>query len=273
MRPRIIAALRTIAVIAVVGFFGLWLANVGSAVVWQEPAEIPPAGNLPGFIWSRSSAGDPQPGAHFNIAGSGRIGADFSVSGMAQFGSALLDLGNVSGGQNLIYGVAKRSAMNEGDALLLLQTAADTGLVSDRLRVDRGGNLSVDGDLRVRGCAGPVVVASTQETSGGNLGGYKGANGRCNAAVSGSHLCSVEETLRSISCGALDDASTSGKLSASSFWIAAGPPGYVANANDCSGWTSADATQLGPFWRYNAATGGVGFLSSCNVTKVIGCCL
>ncbi|MBI4434828.1 hypothetical protein HY635_03400 [Candidatus Uhrbacteria bacterium] len=63
----------------------------------------------------------------------GRIGSDLSAAG----------------GQNLFYGIAKVAGMDPVlDALLLLQTKADDGTITDRIKVTRDGNLTASGKVR-----------------------------------------------------------------------------------------------------------------------------
>ena len=112
------------------------------AAEWREPTTLPPAGNPAGFVWTQDQGASPQLGGEFNIEGGGSMGGPLKVVGMSVFGNARLDLGADAGDQNVIYGVAQRSLMHSADALLLLQTADDAGVVTDRLRVDRDGNLS-----------------------------------------------------------------------------------------------------------------------------------
>lgn len=264
-------AVRTTIGIAALGVISASLFGVAVAAEWTEPIAPPPAGNPPGFVWSRAPSEAPQTGGQFHIAGSGKLGGLIEALAGAVLGSPALDLGAAGGGQNILYGVAKRSGMHADDALLLLQTADDATppAMRDRLRLDRDGNVSVSGDLAAGACAGPIVRGVTPDATTGAAGGYTGANARCAAAFPESHLCSVEEVLRSVSCGAFGRPGVS--VGAGSFWIAAGPPGFTAPANDCSGWTSDLGSQFGPFW-FSDATGGRGFLSPCGISYPLSCC-
>lgn len=55
-------------------------------------------------------------------------------------------------------------------------------------------------------------------------------------------------------------------------WIANGPPGYTAPANDCSGWTSSDGNKYGAIWQFNSDGGGSGYLTTCNQPLPLACC-
>jgi hypothetical protein len=196
----------------------------------------------------------------------------FEALGRTVFGGPALDLGVGDAFQAALLGVAKYSKMHAGDRLLVLTTADEAGnFMHNRLDLDRDGNLTVSGNIRAERCAGPVFVDLVDAHSG-SMGGYKGANNTCAAGHPGSHLCTVEEVLRSVSasCGAFV-AAGGGLANGTRFWIATGPPGFTAPANDCRGWTSAAAGELGAFWEYDA-NGGRGLLSSCDIAYQLGCC-
>jgi hypothetical protein len=61
-------------------------------------------------------------------------------------------------------------------------------------------------------------------------------------------------------------------ISGNTSWIVEGPPGYLANANDCKGFTSDSTTVLGAFWQYNSTGGGMGWLVNCETQKPLACC-
>lgn len=272
--------LRIAAGSAVLSMAGLWVAN-GALAAWQEPQQQPPVGNPPGFVWTQDPLGVAQTGGQFNIAGSGKIAGMFTALGMSQFGNLFLAL---AGSQNLIYGVARHESVAPGASLLLLQTMTADG-ARDRLRVNRDGDLTVSGavtgtrlcigaDCRTEwpggeACSGSVFVGRTDTQVDGQRGGYAGVNAECNAKYAGSHLCTVDEVLESVNCGAF---TRLGTAVGTKFWVSGGPPGFTASANDCHGWASAGADELGRFWEYTA-TGGAGWLSSCNITAYrLGCC-
>jgi len=163
-------------------------------------------------------------------------------------------------------------------------------LTSDELRFWRGNNrmyLTADGDLWVGrhgwfegdldagGCFGPVYVGQTAATYTGNLNGaanvgYDDANALCAAAFAGSHICTTQEILETIKCNRAS-LPTSGQA-----WVSNGPPGYTARANDCTGWTSTSpsggATVYGAIWAFDA-NGGVGWVTTCNMSLKFACCL
>lgn len=133
-------------------------------------------------------------------------------------------------------------------------------------------DINTTGNLYVTGCRLATYVGLTNTSYTGSLSyggnsGYVAANAICNASYPGSHLCFTEEILESIRCGkkaAFTDGATA--------WIANGPPGYTANANDCIGWTSNSNSVLGAFWLFNTTRGGEGWLVNCAQTKKLACC-
>ncbi len=115
------------------------------------------------------------------------------------------------------------------------------------------------------GGGGGVLQGKTASTYNGNIGGYLAVNAICNAEFSGSHLCQTDEILNTINSGNISGFSDTA-------WITEGPPGYMANANDCIGFTDSSPTSLGSFWEFLATNGGRGWLVNCSVTKPIACC-
>lgn len=97
------------------------------------------------------------------------------------------------------------------------------------------------------------------------LRGYQAANTICSAFWTGSHFCKTEEIMTIIE-----------KQNISYFsgtaWLANGPPGYTAPANDCSGWTSSDGNRYGAIWQFNSDGGGSGYLTTCNQPLPLACC-
>lgn len=116
---------------------------------------------------------------------------------------------------------------------------------------------------------GPIVGFTASTYSGniayGSLIGYAAAHAICDAEFSGSHFCLKSEILKSI---ANDNYSFNGTA-----WFSNGPPGYLANANDCLGWTSDSGTYLGPFWNWGTnSQAGAGWLTNCAQFKSLMCC-
>ena len=137
------------------------------------------------------------------------------------------------------------------------------------------GNLEVTGDLVVNGASiknstfgsivGYTVSSYDGNISNGSLNGYVAANEICNSEYSGSHFCLKSEVLKTISNGNYNFSGTA--------WFQNGPPGYTANADDCSGWTTNDNSYLGPFWNWDAnSQAGKGALTNCAQTKQLMCC-
>lgn len=128
-------------------------------------------------------------------------------------------------------------------------------------------NINISGAVKAAGCVGATYVAFSAVVPNGDRGatGYRGADALCNAASAGSHVCRVEEVLESIRCGVT--------LPGASGWINGGPPGYTAEAKDCNGWKSSQATDYGRVWTFNNTSGGAGSMTSCS-TGVLpyACC-
>lgn len=264
--------IRTIIGVTTLLVFGSWVLHA-QAVEWVEPTAIPPSANPPGFVWTRSPSDPAQVGGQFNVAGAGRVGGLFESLGGAVFGSATLDLGSGAGGQNALYGSAKYSGLHANDALLLLQTASDANppVLTDRLRVNRDGDLVASGDFTVQGCFGPVFLGRTTAGFQGNVGGspgYISANSRCNGTFDGSHVCTTAEVLNSINCGAI----ASVGLAETDMWIANLAPSLPTPTNDCVGWTTASSDWWGIKWRFNEDTGGGAFAERCSTSLSFACC-
>jgi hypothetical protein len=98
-----------------------------------------------------------------------------------------------------------------------------------------------------------------------SLRGYQAANAICNAFWSGSHFCKTEEIMTIIEKQNINYFSGTA-------WLANGPPGYTAPANDCSGWTSSDGNRYGAIWQFNSDGGGSGYLTTCNQPLPLACC-
>jgi len=114
-----------------------------------------------------------------------------------------------------------------------------------------------------------TIVGFTASSYDGDISsgpdiGYVAANKICDAEYGGSYFCTVHEILYTLRINwSFSD----------TYWIANGPPGYTANADDCQGWTSNDNTFLGPFWNFDGnAQGGYGRLTNCAQLKKLACC-
>lgn len=101
----------------------------------------------------------------------------------------------------------------------------------------------------------------------GSLVGYQAANDLCNLSFSNSTFCRSVDVMAYIAYNSLPASIFTGTA-----WMANGPPGYTANANDCLGFTSAVNTYYGAFWEFNVNGGGMGWLVNCASTKPLACC-
>ncbi len=109
----------------------------------------------------------------------------------------------------------------------------------------------------------------------GSVGGYKGANTKCQ---NNTHVCTVEEMLQTVNCQSdlpaysstfSDPANAQQQIYA---WISKGSSGYTLSAsNDCKGWNSDRDTIQGAVWAFNSK-GGYSGLSKCNVDFPFACC-
>ncbi len=130
-------------------------------------------------------------------------------------------------------------------------------------------NATIDARAGSGGGFNPIV-GFTPLTYDGNIIngtdiGYVAANNICAAEYTDSHFCLKSEVLATIANGNYSFSGTA--------WFQNGPPGYTANADDCSGWTSNDNTYLGPFWNwdYNVQAGKA-VLTNCAQFKPLMCC-
>jgi hypothetical protein len=101
--------------------------------------------------------------------------------------------------------------------------------------------------------------------------GYDAADDLCPA---GSKVCTVDEMLNSIKCPA-DATHPALNTLTGRAWVNAGPPGFLANMNDCSGW-STDTFVNGNFnygrvWLFDTK-GGLGTGFACNELARFACC-
>ena len=108
-------------------------------------------------------------------------------------------------------------------------------------------------------------IKTTGNISNGSLVGYAAGTAICNSEISGSHMCTMDEVL---------EAQNNNEYSnfTATFRVSEGAPGYLANANDCSGWKDATTSSLGAIWVGNNINGGSGALVSCSAERAIGCC-
>lgn len=202
------------------------------------------------------------------MSGSLTAAGSLYPSGSVNGGNANYNLGSTTTGQNVLYGIARYDYMHPtGDHLLKLQTYL-SGVYTDRFTVNR------EGDVTSSGCFGPTLAGLTPITYRAGTTpvlSYYGADNTCNAAYAGSHVCTAEEILRSISCSQAGDPVRS--LGGEIAWINGGPPGFTSNANDCIGWTSNASSAYGRYWSFNDTTGGYGTMTSCNAPGLkFACC-
>jgi hypothetical protein len=244
-----------------------------TAATYVPPTANPPGGNVPITIWNRMDSVGTQSVAAIDIDGGGPAEVSGVPTGKAigvAVGTSALNLGPTTSGQNIYFGGAAYDQMHAGDTLMLLQTYK-SGAWTDRLRVDRDGNVSASG------CFGAKFVGVTATAYTGALNGtgsgYYDANAKCSATFGTSaHVCSSAEMIESLKCAIAGSPIKSVGFNGVDAWTQDGPPGYTAPANDCMGWQSDAGTSLGRMWRFNAVTGGQGFLTTCNQSIKFACC-
>lgn len=131
----------------------------------------------------------------------------------------------------------------------------------------------------VTGVVGMFIGQSSKGFGDSGVGtGYSNINQLCSGSTApnfdGSHVCSSMEMMNSYNHGnaqaIINSYSTSPTL-----WINNGPPGYVANSNDCLGWTVTDKgtdpqnPNYGTMWVFASKAGG---LAPCSVGRKFACC-
>lgn len=144
-------------------------------------------------------------------------------------------------------------------------------------------DLEVQGSIGLNGTAitdwsdisgSTTFIATTTATFDGvvttsTLTGYVAANNVCASEFTDSHLCTDGEIMSYIANGG---DITGWGADVSTAWYAEVAPGYLANANDCAGFTNNSNTYLGAFYIFNATTGGRGALVNCSNSKSLICC-
>ncbi len=113
---------------------------------------------------------------------------------------------------------------------------------------------------------GTTTATSSGSFKSGGLVGYQAGNRICSLQYANSHICTVPELVSTI-------ARNVNEFQGYNFaWASMGAPGFTANANDCSGWTSNNNGYLGSWWQFSVTGGGQGFLTNCAVVQPIACC-
>lgn len=115
-----------------------------------------------------------------------------------------------------------------------------------------------------------VFVGVTSSSYNGSRGGYAAANNLCSGGsgvLSGSHICSPEEIIRSYSVTPAISFPSSGD-----FWINNGPPAYIENiSNDCNGWQKDTTTIFGSLWAFGTGL-NYSAIKPCSQSLPFACC-
>lgn len=109
--------------------------------------------------------------------------------------------------------------------------------------------------------------------SDGSAGGYSGANALCDLAVTGSHVCTVDEMANTIR----NNPTAFDLYVGEQVWINNGPPGHSDTlSNDCKGWIFDSSYESG-YGRYGSvlnihATETQFLIQFCNQLIPFACC-
>jgi hypothetical protein len=148
---------------------------------------------------------------------------------------------------------------NSNDVLL----ASD--LNNDFAALDRKARFVGSTDAGVSYSVGFTTYCGSTTQTTPSLGGYVLTKAACQSACGGSgsaHLCSTEETLRSVEVG----------LSVPSGWVQQGDP--IASGSyqiqDCEGFQTAQAASYGAYWA--ALPAGEMSISPCSTAMSALCC-
>ena len=141
-----------------------------------------------------------------------------------------------------------------------LHASSTTGISTIGHTLSISGNLCLGGVCKGAWPAGGVYVGRTA-SFGANQGGYGIADSRCNAAFSGSHVCSNEEMFNSMRTGVT-------LPSRINVWVNSGPN---ALSNDCVGWTSNNYLMRGAYWAL-AGSSSIGYTLDCSQSLPFACC-
>ena len=131
-------------------------------------------------------------------------------------------------------------------------------------------NATIDQQINDSNITWGEIVGFTDGTYNGNLSsgsleGYAAGHKICNEEFEGSHHCLEVEVMKTNINDLL--------IYTGNFWVSKGAPGYLAEANDCSGWRSDDGAKLGPFWNFDGNNWiGYGVLTNCASNKKLACC-
>ena len=121
-----------------------------------------------------------------------------------------------------------------------------------------------------------VSATSNGVTAHDSFTGYQAANDLCDTAVSGSHVCTMDEMANTIA--RTSDLTTLSGWTAggtTQVWVNSGAAKYApaaTPANDCVGWTDASTDAFGNFWKLNSSGGGRGGVGYCETIKAFACC-
>src|SRR3990167_8146896 len=129
------------------------------------------------------------------------------------------------------------------------------------------GNVTADffiGNGTIGTIAGFTQTQYRGNITNGSAYGYTAANQICNNDIPGSHFCYEVEILNTIRLN---------RTYTGTYWMIKGAPGYTAEANDCSGFTTNSTTSLGAFWNWDSdGDAGQGKLTNCGQLKNLTCC-
>jgi hypothetical protein len=272
--------------------------DVTGAAILQDTLSLTGAANLNGGINADNGAftvedatGNVHTSGDLDVSGKTQVGGTFDVTGKTILSNDLdvqgkTVLGDGTGDDSLIINTGTGTTTITGDTAINgnLHVAGNTTL--DNINIQgvtlSQGNAEFTGTVTAAAFIGDgsgltnvrtAFVGLTTATTNGNIAysgskGYEAANKICDNEIEGSHMCQTDEILTTIAYKDYKSLFITG----TNAWIAEGPPGFIASANDCEGWTTQTNTKLGPFWDFDQNGGGMGWLTNCAQTKPIACC-
>jgi hypothetical protein len=183
-----------------------------------------------------------------------------SIKISSSTGNTTLLIGNYADGQGFGYGASSTRSVS---------LAVEGNVKANQICIREDCKSTWTEIVNAGGGTKAVYVGATPSSvTGDNSGvpGYIQSYALCETAYPGSHVCTPDDMLSNIKFGT--------KYPSTNVWIFAGPPGYIASANDCGGRTKNLSTSLGAYWEATTTeyVKGRGFLMECNKSLNIACC-
>jgi len=236
-------------IILIIG--GLIFSYLQTTFGWTNPINNPPSQPSPVSIKNGNvGIGAPNPSQTLHVGGAIRITnllncdtIDSDSSGNLFCGT---DQGAGLGGSGTTNYLAKFTNPTTVGNSVIFENSGNIGIgtTNPSAKLDVNGDIYLSGNL-ANECSLSTYVGKTSTGFDGNQGGYAGADSKCNAAFSGSHVCSADEIIRGNRCGPPYPSSNLWHNSYNSAKGADLIDGAALTTNDCLGWTSSSATNGG----------------------------